>query len=154
VLSDHPYIPGRVARNAHREEASVCMNPVVLVVEDEPAVRLVITRSLVARGYDVESVSDGANALRALAGQPVDLVVLDVNLPDKTGWDVARYIRQEIGPDLPIVVISAVTPRVARLREHGVAGVLQKPFPMESLLQLVARHTGQAPTRMKTGEAG
>jgi CheY-like chemotaxis protein len=81
-------------------------------------------------------------------------VVLDVNLPDKTGWDVARYIRQEIGPDLPIVVISAVTPRVARLREHGVAGVLQKPFPMESLLQLVARHTGQAPTRMKTGEAG
>jgi CheY-like chemotaxis protein len=130
------------------------MDPLVLVVEDEPAVRLVITKSLGARGYAVEATGDAASAMRFLAGQHPDLVVLDVNLPDQTGWDVARFIRREIGPDLPIVVISAVTPRVARLREHGVAGVLQKPFPMESLLQLAARHTGQAPTPISREEAG
>ena len=130
------------------------MDPSVLVVEDEPAVRLVIARSLAARGYLVEATGDAASAMRFLAGQHPDLVVLDVNLPDQTGWDVARFIRREIGPDLPIVVISAVTPRVARLREHGVAGVLQKPFPMDSLLQLVARLTGQAPMPITREEAG
>ena len=126
------------------------MEPVILVVEDEPAVRLAITRTLAARRYLVESAATGTDAMHALTRHRFDLVVLDVNLPDTTGWDVARFIRREVGGEIPIVVISAVTPRVARLREHNVVGVLQKPFPMESLLRLVARHTGEAPTPIQT----
>jgi DNA-binding response OmpR family regulator len=130
----------------------------ILLIEDEPAVRLAIAKTLEARHYEVETCTTGGEAMRALAGHAFDLAILDINLPDATGWDVARYIRQRLGTALPIIVISAVTPRTARLREHAIAAVLQKPFPMESLLRLVAHHTdregvSQPPAVQQPGRA-
>jgi DNA-binding response OmpR family regulator len=121
------------------------MVPRILVVEDERAIRLVIMRVLEAEHYDVLSCDTGERARVALDSLLFDLVILDVNLPDSTGWDVVRHIRATRGASLPIVVISAVTPRTARLHEYGIAGVLQKPFPMESLMRLTARLVGRVP---------
>ena len=65
-----------------------------------------------------------------------DLLLLDINLPDATGWDVLREIR-EAGRDIPTVVFSAVPPSAQRVREFRPLGVLTKPFPIDALLRFV-----------------
>ena len=93
----------------------------VLVVDDNDAGRYVLTRTLKVAGYDVREAASGRTALDAMTEGP-DLVVLDVNLPDLSGIDVARHLRAD--PDLagtPVLMVSA-----ARLtdgdRAHGLEG--------------------------------
>jgi CheY-like chemotaxis protein len=69
---------------------------------------------------------------------PFDLLLVDINLPDATGWDVLRQCAA--GTDnrsTPAVVMSAVPPSVARLKEFTPLGVLVKPFPLDALLRVV-----------------
>ena len=67
---------------------------------------------------------------------PPDLVLLDINLPDRTGWDVLRDLRAT-GPLPPTVVVSVVRVAPDRLREFGVLAYLPKPFPIDALVRLV-----------------
>ena len=78
-----------------------------------------------------------------LRAQAFDLVVLDINLPDQTGWDVLRVARSEgrlhpEGGKLPVVVLSAVHVSPGRLSEFRPLAYLPKPFPLEALLRLAA----------------
>lgn len=75
-------------------------------------------------------------AVAALAGTPVDLILLDINLPDGTGWDVLRWLAER---DLavPSIVISAVPPSGRRVKEFRPLAVLTKPFPIEAIHRLV-----------------
>src|SRR5215469_13166638 len=69
----------------------------ILIVEDELALRRVITLNLVRRGYTVaeaDSVMTADDAC-ALSAEPFDLILLDINLPDQTGWDVLRHLKQD-----------------------------------------------------------
>jgi len=109
----------------------------ILVVDDEPAIRLALQRALSARGYEVESAVDGEQAL-ALSGsfQP-DLVVLDLNLPDIDGVEVCRRIRS--WSSVPIVVLSVredESDKVAAL-DMGADDYLTKPFGVGELLARV-----------------
>jgi DNA-binding response OmpR family regulator len=109
--------------------------PKVLLIEDEPRLRMIVRSNLEHRGVEVIEAADAAAAL-ALSHEHPDLLLLDINLPDRTGWDVLRELRA-IGPVPPTVVVSAVRVPPERLREFGVIAYLPKPFPIDALVRLV-----------------
>jgi DNA-binding response OmpR family regulator len=110
----------------------------ILLVDDEPRLRQAIARSLTARGYHVTEAENAAMALSLADPGNVDLLVLDINLPDATGWDVLRTLKER-GTSLRTVVFSAVPPTRSRIAEFAPFGVLHKPFPISALLSLVER---------------
>jgi len=77
----------------------------VLVVDDEPAIHRFLTPVLLAHNYEVLRADTGADALRLMAADPPDVVVLDLGLPDLDGKDVIARVRA--WSDVPIVVLSA-----------------------------------------------
>ncbi len=123
----------------------------VLLVEDEEPLRRILARNLSRRGYDVTEECSAAAAIAVLrTGAPFDVLLLDVNLPDQTGWDVLRAMEGTHVP--PVIVLTALRPTQHRLDEFRPAAVLLKPFPMDALVRLVGRvlrtHTQHdAPTR-------
>jgi DNA-binding response OmpR family regulator len=108
----------------------------VLLVEDEAPLRNVIARNLTSRGLDVREAATVAEALQALNVELPDLMLLDLNLPDHTGWDVLRDLqRRRI--EVPTIVVSAVRVSQSRLEEFHPLAYLPKPFPLDALLRLV-----------------
>ena len=110
----------------------------LLVVDDEERLRQTFARALTGRGYAVTKAASHADAMRVLGSGTFDLLMLDINLPDATGWDVLRDLRAT-GRSLPTIVFSAVPPRTTLIREFRPDGVLHKPFPMDALFRLVER---------------
>lgn len=108
----------------------------ILLVEDEPRLRQTLARSLTGRNFDVVEATTAAEAIAAATADRFDLMLLDVNLPDATGWDVLRQLRRD-GHELPVVVLSAVPPNPSRVREFKPFGILHKPFPIDALLRLI-----------------
>ncbi|MCL5256523.1 MAG: response regulator [Chloroflexi bacterium] len=108
----------------------------VLVIEDEDTLRGVIKRNLSRRGVTVLEASSAKGAEAEIRDNQPDLLLLDINLPDKSGWDVLRDLRRE-GIDIPVVVVSAVRVSPARLQEFQPLAYLPKPFPIESLTRLI-----------------
>ncbi len=108
----------------------------VLIVEDEAELRRVIARNLAGRGLLVREADSAAEAVRAIVRERPDVLLLDINLPDRTGWEVLRELDRS-GTDVPTIVMSAVRPRPSRLAEFHPLAYLPKPFPLDSLLRLV-----------------
>jgi len=108
----------------------------VLLVEDESVLRTFIRRNLERRGIEVTEAGTVDEALALSRGDRPDLLVLDINLPDRSGWDFLRELRAS-GSVPPTVVISAGRVARERLREFGIAAFLLKPFPIDALVQLV-----------------
>jgi DNA-binding response OmpR family regulator len=128
----------------------------ILLVEDDDVLCDVVGRNLRARGHTVTVAPDMRSALANLRVKNFDLIVLDINLPDQTGWDVLRVAQQEgclrshekDGDRLPVVVLSAVRVSPRRLAEFRPLAYLPKPFPMDALLRLAAEaaQRGNAPS--------
>jgi DNA-binding response OmpR family regulator len=108
----------------------------VLIVEDEARLRQIIAMNLVSRGHEVREVRTAADAVRAVVDSLPDLMLLDLNLPDRSGWDVLRDLRDR-GIAVPTIVVSAVRVVPSRLEEFRPLAYLPKPFPLEALLRLV-----------------
>jgi DNA-binding response OmpR family regulator len=108
----------------------------VLLIEDEAALRRVIARNLTSRGLEVREAGTVAGALRAVNSEVPDLILLDINLPDRSGWDVLRNLRQQ-NIDVPTIVVSAVQVSQLRLDEFHAMAYLPKPFSIDALLRLV-----------------
>jgi two-component system response regulator MprA len=111
------------------------LNPRVLVVDDDRAVRESLRRSLEFNGYTVSLASDGAEALASIAGALPDALVIDVMMPRLDGIETTRALRTA-GNDLPILVLTArdsVGDRVDGL-DAGADDYLTKPFALEELL--------------------
>jgi len=134
----------------------------ILLVEDDEALRGLLAQNLQARGHEVRSACDARTALALLRASPVDLVVLDINLPDQTGWEVLREAMHEgtlhpeqlDGSKLPVVVLSAVQVSPRRLAEFRPIAHLPKPFPLESLLRLAAEAAQRKAGGAAAGEEG
>ena len=118
------------------------MNPRVLLVDDEAPIALVLSATLRAHGYDVEVAETGEAALSAVARLRPAVMLLDVNLPDLTGWEVLRRLDAADRAAVPVVVFSASPLAASRVREFEPAGVLVKPFPIDALLRLVGGLAG------------
>ncbi|WP_298670657.1 response regulator transcription factor [uncultured Sphingomonas sp.] len=111
--------------------------PVILLVEDDPALRMLTTRALQENGYVVRPCATGPEMWLALEAGPVDLVLLDIMLPGTSGIDLCRSLRMK--SEVPIIFISArdsETDRVVGL-ELGADDYLAKPFGTRELIARV-----------------
>ncbi len=123
--------------------------PRVLLVEDEAGLRLTLTDRLGSEGYSVETASDGEAGLAQAMGGAYDLIVLDVMLPRKNGFDICREVRQR-GVTTPILMLTArgqVVDRVVGLK-LGADDYLTKPFETIELLarlEALLRRRGAGP---------
>ena len=118
--------------------------PRILVVEDDEAIRGLVSEVLRDDGYDVSEASNGIEALEAVSARRPDLIVLDLMMPVMDGWTFVEECRRSRRCEqVPIVVTSAShdLPRTAeRLRSFGVRTCLAKPFDVDGLLALVERY--------------
>jgi DNA-binding response OmpR family regulator len=112
----------------------------VLVVDDDPDIRLLLRIELAAEGYEILEAGDGEAALAALDTQAPDLVLLDMMMPVLDGWAVLRSI--DHGDSPPVVVVTALSTwdqqHLVDLLELGAFDVVTKPFDPGWLVQLVA----------------
>lgn len=110
---------------------------VILVVEDEPSIREVVCLYLERAGYAVLEAPDGERAVELLDSQHVDLVVLDLMLPEIDGFDITRYLRDQ--GDTPIIMLTARREEVDRIAglEMGADDYVVKPFSPQELVSRV-----------------
>lgn len=107
----------------------------ILLIEDEPGLRMTLTDRLIAEGFSVESRADGLLGLEAARQAGYDLILLDVMLPGMDGFAICRTLRDE-GVDTPVLMLTArgqVDDRVAGLK-IGADDYLPKPFHTPELL--------------------
>jgi len=112
----------------------------LLFIEDDESLRRIVTRHLRSQGYDLVEASSAEEAVQRLEGglRPI-LLLLDLNLPGGTGWDVLRSPALAAAGSPPVVIASATTVSPKRLAEFCVAGYLPKPFPLETLVATIER---------------
>jgi DNA-binding response OmpR family regulator len=106
----------------------------VLIVEDDPALRVLLSRRLQEHGFKTMSAQSAPEAWRALAEVPVDIILLDIMLPGTSGLDICRTIRRDSA--VPIIILSAraeETDRVLGL-ELGADDYVPKPFSTKELI--------------------
>ncbi|MDQ6817541.1 MAG: response regulator transcription factor [Actinomycetota bacterium] len=113
------------------------MSSRILIIEDEPGIVDFVERGLRAQGFEVATAADGDTGIAKARNEPVDLVVLDIMLPGRSGWEVLEVLHEH-EPVLPVIVLTAlgeVEDRVSGL-DAGAVDYVTKPF---SLAELVAR---------------
>jgi two-component system cell cycle sensor histidine kinase/response regulator CckA len=134
--------PRPVVSDTRKPDRARGTGQLVLLVDDEPSVLRVFRAGLASSGYQALSASDGAAALRLFEerGSEIALIVTDLAMPNLDGLGMVRALR-ELGADVACVVMAgAVTSEQASaLRSLGVRHFLQKPFPIETLLDAIER---------------
>jgi two-component system alkaline phosphatase synthesis response regulator PhoP len=118
----------------------------ILFIEDEPGLVLTLTDRLHSEGYAVETAGDGEQGLVRAFAEPFDLIILDVMLPRKSGFDICRDLRQR-GIVTPIIMLTArgqVVDRVVGLK-IGADDYLTKPFETIELLARIEALMRRAP---------
>ena len=112
--------------------------PKILVVDDDPSIRSLVTDALELEGYEVRSAEDGFSGLRAIEAHQPDCVLLDVMMPGLDGHQVLQRIRAaEEGASLPVVMLTAYSDdsNAWQAWTEGVDYFLAKPFDAEELLR-------------------
>ena len=102
--------------------------PRALVVDDDPAIRRLVRKVLEAEGWRIDEASDGGSALKAVEGDPPDLVILDVMMPDTHGLDVLAHLR--VQDEIPVILLTAMGAESDRIRglDLGADDYIVKPF--------------------------
>lgn len=112
----------------------------VLIVEDDVSLRRMIAIQLRAAGHVVVEADSAEAAVTLLAdGLRPGVVLLDLNLPGDTGWDLLRGPHLALAGSPPVVISSATSVSPRRLAEFNVAGYLPKPCPIDTMLETIAR---------------
>lgn len=123
----------------------------ILIVEDDPNIARLLEVYLTQRGYAVLMAGRGEEALAICRATPPDLIVLDVRLPDMSGYDVGQALRA--APDtqnIPIVVLTAFSERHNRMTAHNVVKAdyfLGKPFDIEEVYSVIRNQLSQGRRR-------
>jgi CheY-like chemotaxis protein len=134
-----------------------------LIVEDENPLRRILTLNLARYGYNVVEADTAEAALDAVRASvaretPFDLILLDINLPDQSGWDILRRVREDpqlaMRPPPAVIVMTAVRPHDKRIAEFHPDAVLLKPFPIDAVLRLSERVLAKQPAAAEEIEDG
>ena len=117
----------------------------VLVVDDEPPIRTILTRWLQAWGYDVTPAASAIEALDAMASKPADIVLCDIAMPERDGFWLAERVRTR-WPQTAIVMVTAQDDvhTVRKSRQMGAVDYVRKPFDEALLRQALDRASGNA----------
>jgi CheY-like chemotaxis protein len=114
---------------------------VILLVEDEPSILNLVSMNLLARGYQVVTAASGGEALEHLEEEKPELMILDMRLPDVSGWDILEYMNDisSVSLGFPVVVMTAsvMNPEFVISQYPCVTEVLIKPFDINSLISAV-----------------
>jgi DNA-binding response OmpR family regulator len=112
----------------------------IVVADDDPSIRSLLATQFEVDGNDVQTVADGRAALAAIEAELPDAVVLDVMMPELSGWDVLEQLRADPRfASLPVVLLSArdLPSDVQHGRSLGASAVLPKPYDPEHLLGIL-----------------
>ena len=113
----------------------------ILVVDDDPEIVTMLNTRLTKRGYKVTTASDGNRALELAKRDRPDMVLLDVMMPGKSGWEVARALKQDpVTQDVKIVMVSAIGEKTNEITApiYGADAHVDKPFEFEKLEKVIA----------------
>jgi DNA-binding response OmpR family regulator len=108
----------------------------ILLVDDDPAIRAMLARLLTEERYFVLTAANGQEALDLALTTGLDLVLLDLNLPMKSGWDVFERLTAE-RPDLPVIIITARPNQLFTAVGAGAGALMEKPLDFPKLLQTI-----------------
>ncbi|HEX2697844.1 MAG TPA: response regulator [Anaerolineales bacterium] len=114
----------------------------ILYVEDNPDNRVLVRRVLEVEGYSVVDAKDGAQALERLHTSLIDLILMDINMPDTDGYALTAKIKSmPVFSAVPIIAVTANVMRGDRERslEAGCDGYIQKPIDIDTLSQQIER---------------
>jgi len=114
----------------------------ILVVDDDPEIVTMLSTRLSKRGYKVSTANDGHRALELAKRERPDLMLLDVMMPGKSGWEVARALKQDPETqDVKIVMVSAIGEKTNEITApiYGADAHVDKPFEFEHLEKVIAR---------------
>jgi two-component system, cell cycle response regulator DivK len=116
----------------------------ILIVEDHPDVRRVLTVSLRHLGYEIVEANTGRSGIALTVSEIPDLVLVDLSLPDVSGLEIARAMKQNPRTaEIPLVALSGHTEReiASKALEAGIAAYLVKPIHTEDLVKVIERVT-------------
>ena len=115
----------------------------VLVVDDEPDIALICRLTLTLAGFDVEERGNGADAIAYLDAETPDVVLLDLRLPDLSGWEVLDRLRDSGRlADLNVILFSAHASAAQSAVEAGCVSFISKPFTPDDLVKEVEAAVG------------
>lgn len=118
--------------------------PRILVVDDEQAVRDLLSKTLTMADYDVDSADDGPSAIEKMRAVEYDLLITDLKMPGMDGLSVIREARK-LAPDLRVIIITGYSTEASAIEaiNLGVSGYLTKPFRLPRILAAAARALGE-----------
>ncbi len=108
----------------------------LLLVEDDAGVRESLAHVLTSEGYQILLAGNGVEALEMTAQNVVDLVLLDLNLPKKNGWDTFEVMTKQ-NPQLPVIIITARPNQLFPALSSGAGALMEKPLDFPKLLQTI-----------------
>ena len=125
----------------------------ILLADDDPSVRDSLQEVLVDEGYRVIPAEDGNRALELANRSPIDLVLLDLNMPVKNGWDTFERLTAE-HPLVPVIFITARPNQLFTALAAGVDALLEKPLDVPELLATIEDLLREAPEQRLARRAG
>jgi len=120
-------------------EKEVKQSMTILVIDDDDRVRTLLRDILLFERHQVIEASDGESGMRYLEkGGLVDMVLTDLGMPLKNGWEVAKWIKREL-PQIPVVLITGWGTNLdeEKVKESGIDMIIGKPFQVNEILETV-----------------
>lgn len=112
------------------------MTKKILVVDDESSIREALSKVLRGENYDVISASNGQEATEKFGAEQLDLLLLDIGMPLKNGWDTLKWLT-EVNPLLPVIIITGRHAQRELAERAGADALMDKPINVSSLLQTI-----------------
>jgi CheY-like chemotaxis protein len=121
----------------------------ILIVDDDASVRKALGKVLEDEGYNIMLAADGCEALERFESGPVDLLLLDIGLPIRNGWDTFERITSQ-APAFPIIIITGKANQHDMAVAAGVGALVEKPLEVAQLLETIQELLAEPPeTRLR-----
>jgi DNA-binding response OmpR family regulator len=128
------------------------MSKTILLADDDPSVRTMVGRVLEMEGYEVLPASSGTEAVSQYLNGPPDVVLLDLNMPEKDGWE-AWQLMNSLHPSVPVIVITARPNQYEHADQLRIDALMEKPLDLglllETIHELLAEPDAQRLARMR-----